>query len=122
LYPFGAESGRFAVRKRFEVRGTFSFDLDAGQEGGNKEFWYQRMFDGENGSCISNSRFGGAQHVEPDGTRGPIKFDTDGTGIVGKIIRSKTNFGGWVVWRVASVGPAGQANYPLRIELLGRNN
>ena len=78
---------------------TRFFDLDIGQEGGNKEFWYQRFTKTE--AQITGD------HKHPNGDVGPVLFDPlngnskdTGKSIIGNTYNTTTNSGKEVAWKI----------------------
>mgnify|MGYP002820258060 CR=1 FL=1 len=78
------------ILNTFTVRGTWTFDLVAGREGGNEEFHY--------GRATSTKSYINGNHRHPNGTVGNILFDN--FDIEGNIYATTTKSGQNVRWRV----------------------
>ena len=93
------------------MRSSHFFDLDVGQEDGNREFWFDAM-------TSTEARIAG-DHKHPNGDVGPILFNpsncksTDTSeSIIGNIYITTTNSGEEVTWKMLKNGC-----YEITIEL-----
>ena len=83
-------------------------------EGGNKEFWYQRVNDTL--SLIRPDGDSGQRH--PDGTVGTIRIaPPSGEGVIGFCDTTTTKSGKEVTWKIKNIGPI-STNYLLTIEII----